>query len=268
MSTVDTPAAVATSTGFRVFSRASFSTSGGKVAEKSSVCRSSGVNERIFLTSSMKPISSISSASSSTTNSVQGKRQEALAVEIEHAPRAFRRRPARRPCSALICGCIGSPPTTSATRIAARRAELLEHARDLLGQLARRAQHEAEHRRATRIDLRASSARRRPASCPCRSRPWRSRRGRRAAAGSPGTGSASACSMPMAWISACTSGARFHSRKEAIAGGWSLGCRGSIAFCGPLARSPPRRRGRPAPPPPRGPPRGPPRDRLPLSGVM
>ena len=67
------PLAVATSLGSRVCSRASRRRSGGKVAEKRSVWRSSGVRFRIAFTSSMKPISSISSASSSTTNSVQGK---------------------------------------------------------------------------------------------------------------------------------------------------------------------------------------------------
>ena len=43
VSTVTVPTAVATSSGLRVDSRASFRTSVGKVAEKSSVWRSSGV---------------------------------------------------------------------------------------------------------------------------------------------------------------------------------------------------------------------------------
>ncbi len=73
LSTVLTPLAVAISAGSRVWSRARRRRVSGKVAENSRVCRSSGVKRRIFFTSSMKPISSISSASSRTTNSVQGK---------------------------------------------------------------------------------------------------------------------------------------------------------------------------------------------------
>ena len=54
-------------TGSRRWRRASASSRRGIVAEKSTVCRSSGVSSRIASMSSAKPMSSISSASSRTT---------------------------------------------------------------------------------------------------------------------------------------------------------------------------------------------------------
>ena len=56
------------------------------VAENSAVWRPEGVIERIFSTSSRKPRSSISSASSSTTKRQSCSTQRVARDQIEHAP--------------------------------------------------------------------------------------------------------------------------------------------------------------------------------------
>ena len=60
---------------------------GGIVAEKSAVCRSAGVASRIASRSSAKPMSSISSASSSTTTCTRVEAQRLAADVIERAAR-------------------------------------------------------------------------------------------------------------------------------------------------------------------------------------
>ena len=88
--------------------------SGGIVAEKRSVCRSSGVLSRIFDTSSMKPMSSMRSASSRTTTSHQTR-------DMVRSPRKSRTRPGVptticEPLRSLrTCPLACTPPTTSAT---------------------------------------------------------------------------------------------------------------------------------------------------------
>ena len=110
LSTVETPLAVAISTGSVVYPRASSRSGVGNVAENSSVWRYSLQASRIFFTSSMKPISSILSASSRMANSVQGNCRKRWFSRSRTRPGVPTTTwaPAWR---ARTCGPICSPPT-------------------------------------------------------------------------------------------------------------------------------------------------------------
>ena len=71
--------------GSRMYVRASRSTGGATVALSSSVCRSVGQRRRIFSISGRKPMSSIRSASSSTTIRMDRKSSASAADEVDHA---------------------------------------------------------------------------------------------------------------------------------------------------------------------------------------
>ena len=141
--------------------------------------------------SSAKPMSSISSASSSTTRAQLAEVERAAAEVVERAARAWRRRRRRR------ARARGSGARSAGRRRSAGRAR---RARGRSGGSPRRPGSRARGWARARAPAgavppgarRCSTAARTPRSCRCRWRPARRGRARRAAAGSPRAGSASA----------------------------------------------------------------------------
>ena len=239
VSTVAIPLAVAISTGSRVDSLASLSSDVGKVAEKSIVWRFSSQAATIARTSSMKPISSILSASSSTTNSVQGKLRKPWFMRSSTRP-GVATTTCAPPCRALTWGTMSSPPTMKAVLIPrtapssastvwtwsqssrvgqSTSPSTLERAGSM------RAIMGAPKARVLPVPVSALAITSRPSSTGPMAMAW------------IGVGRW----MPMASMAARMGPPRSHSVKESTSGGSSMGCRGSIGS----RRVSRRRRGRP-----------------------
>ena len=142
--------------------------------------------------SSANPIENISSASSSTTVWTRERSTAPCPTRSTSRPGVATTTSTPRR-SRLICFPYGWPPRDRQRPHAERAAVGVDGARDLDGELARRAQDEGLDRPARRVrhPVEERGARRRP-SCPSRCGPGRWRRGRRGGSGRgpPGSGRA------------------------------------------------------------------------------
>ena len=159
-------------------------TQSGTVAEKSAVCRAGVVRARIRSTSGREAAVEhlVGLVEDEEADLVQPER--ALVEQVEHAAGRADDDVGALAEHRRAAGPSARPPKIRPTLTPLARAELLEHAADLDGQLAGRGQHQHLDAALARVDAARWPGCRRRASCRSRCGPGRSRRGRRAAAAS------------------------------------------------------------------------------------
>ena len=173
-----------------VYALASSPTSPSSVAEKSIVCRSSGRRRTRRSTCGLKPMSSMRSASSSTSRT-RGERDEPAFDEVLQA--AWCRDQDVGSARALRLAGDRRAAVDGGDAKLLRLGEPLELRRHLGGELARGNEHERGRARRQRARRVPGSAARRQTSCPSRSAPWPARPGRRARPEGRASGSEMGC---------------------------------------------------------------------------
>ncbi len=147
------------------------------VAENSATWRVGGVASSTFSTSSMKPMRSISSASSRTRNFSSDRSSVPRIQMVDHAAgRADHDMHAALERVQLRAVALAAVDRQH-LQAGQMRGVALERFGDLDGQLARRRQHQRLRLAGLEVDARKQSAARTRRSCRCRSAPGRARRG-------------------------------------------------------------------------------------------